>query len=109
MMPKQEVSNVTLAELKGGALEELYERALALVLSDIQDANTDAKAKRQIVIKLSFKPSDDRSWTAVDAEVETKLPGPIPVSTSFALKYEQGVLVAHEPIQSKLFADPSAN
>lgn len=54
-MKVSEPRYVTLAGLKGGALEELFQCELERVVSNARDLNTDWKAKRKIVVSLEFK------------------------------------------------------
>jgi hypothetical protein len=98
-------SNTTLSTLSEGALEELFQRALGLVLENIQDPNTPADGKgttREINIKVSLTPSKDRSFTAIEAAVSTKLAGPAPVVTSLTLKDEKGIVFGNEVVQGRM-------
>jgi hypothetical protein len=102
-------SNVRLSEIKEGAVEEMYQRALKQVLENVEDPNTDAKTERTILIKLKLKPTPDRSILMVDVQVNSKIAASNPVQTSFLVKTERGRLFAHEPIQEQMFKDKSAN
>ena len=98
---------VTLGTIAGGALEELFGAELTKVLANIQDVNTDPKAKRSIGIKLEFAPSEDREMTEVKVTCNAKLAGLLTVKTRAFLGRQNGRLVAveHDPKQSKLFDD----
>jgi hypothetical protein len=104
-------SNVTLSELKEGAVEEQFQRALGQVLDNIEDPNTDPKLKRVITIKVAFTPTPDRGMVMVDAQVTTKTSPARPVPTVLLLKTEKGPLVGEEPIQEQIpyQADITAN
>lgn len=65
---------LTVEGLCGGAVQERINRALAKVVDNILDPNTEAKKKRSITLKLSFVPNeDDREDVAVGAEVNYSL------------------------------------
>lgn len=50
-----------LSDINGGAIDEIFARNLAQVISNIADPATDAKAKRSIKLTIEMQPSDDRS------------------------------------------------
>jgi hypothetical protein len=56
---------VTLSNLCGGAIEEVFQREFAEVLSNIGDVNTDPEAKRKIVLEFTLEPFEDRSGAQV--------------------------------------------
>lgn len=97
------VSNVTLSELKEGALEERWQQALKQVLVNVEDPNTSAEAVREIKITVKVKPTGDRSMVMIDAVVAAKLATAIPVATALILKHdEKGAVRGDEPIQDPL-------
>lgn len=100
--------SVTLAELKGGALEELFQRELGLLLENVRDPNT-AASKRTITIKFSAKPTGDRAGIELDVTVESKLAGAAPIRTLLIVHDEDGHPVGSEPSQSRLWNDPTSN
>ena len=96
-------SNVKLSELREGAVEEQFQQALAKVLANIEDVNTDPRAKRSLTIKIEFTPSPDRSGLTVDATVGTKLQAAVPIRTFMILKHdEKNRPIGHEPIQEQI-------
>lgn len=73
MVKKQEI-NINLSEFNNGAVQEKFERALAEVVSNISNPNTDSKKKRKITITLTMAPiNDNRDTLATDVEVKTAL------------------------------------
>lgn len=98
---------MTLGTIAAGALEELFGAELSKVLANIQDVNTDPKAKREIAIKLIFSPTEDRDMTDVKVQCSAKLAGLLTVKTRAFLGRQNGRLVAveHDPKQTKLFDD----
>jgi hypothetical protein len=97
-------SNVPLSGMKSGAVEELWQDALRRALENVLDPNTKAAAKREIAIKVTLKPSGDRSAVEVDATVTTKFPGPDSVKTLMVIHHgNKGEVLATEPEQAGLF------
>lgn len=64
---------VSLANLLGGVAVERFDDELARVLANIVDPNTPAEAKREITLKLSFKPDKSRDMGKVEIQVNSKL------------------------------------
>lgn len=94
---------VTLATLRGGAAVEMFDAELQRVLDNIMDPNTTLVA-RNVTIKVTIKPDNDRGVGNVAIEVGSKLASPIPVSSRFYLGKDRGKAVAFEynPEQLKL-------
>lgn len=102
-MEMYQSSNVKLSELREGAVEEQFQQALAKVLQNIEDPNTEAKATRTLTIKIVFTPSPDRQGIMVDATVGTKLQAALPIRTFMSVKHdEKNRPVGHEPIQEQI-------
>lgn len=49
-----------LATIGNGAVAEKFAQELRAVLENIRDPNTEAKAKRKVVIEFVFSPTEDR-------------------------------------------------
>lgn len=94
-----ETKKLTLATLKGGAAEELFQRELARVLENIRDPNTDAKKARTITLDFSFLPVEDRNGarreTAVVIDSKCKLVPVIGVGSFAFIASEGGELIAY--------------
>jgi hypothetical protein len=67
---EEQVSLDTLGE---GAAVERFNLALQDAYNNIQDVNTPATAKREVTLKLSIKPNENRDIGDVSVEVTTKL------------------------------------
>ena len=67
--------HVTLDNICGGAVKELFDREMKNVSKNIADPNITAKAKRAIVIKIEITPHENRQNGLVNIEVAAKLPG----------------------------------
>ena len=83
MMPKK----TSLDKIFGGALNEMFNREMERVAANICDANTSPKDKRQITIKLTVEPDDERQIGKVTASVESKLSPPKSVRGKFVFGY----------------------
>ena len=67
-----EVEVVSLSNLCGGAIEEVFQREFAEVLANIADINTDAEAKRKITLEFTIQPFEDRSGAQVTFACKSK-------------------------------------
>lgn len=74
-----------------GAILERVDYEAARVAENIEDPNTDIKAKRKIQITLTFKAGADRETVQMDTEVKTTLAPMMPVSTNlYMVRDDQG-------------------
>lgn len=100
---------VTLESLRGGAAVEMVNNALEEVWSNVLDPNTSANAKRSVVLKIEFKPAQDRASSPVNIIVEKKLASQAPVSAHVNIGTDHnGIAVASEymnPNQAELPVD----
>jgi len=103
-----EEDKVTLAGIKGGAVEEMFQRALEKTLENMSDLNTDTKTARKIMIEVTLTPNEDRDTVAIEAKVNTKLPADKPETTTFYMGRVGGKFIAreHDPKQHGLFSAP---
>ena len=100
-------NTMTLATVGDGALEELFQAALARVLANIDDPNTAAKAKRSITLSLSFEVDENRRSSTVRLNVGTKLAGTVPHTTHVHIGQHDGALAAVEAMpQAEMFPQP---
>ncbi len=103
-----EVPTLSMANLREGAAEELFADALALVLKNMQDPNTDWKKPRQIRMTFTFAQDEARKMAAVDVDCTTKMPSVKPVSTVIYVGQDKGKLAAVEaPPQRDFFQTPA--
>ena len=86
-----------------GAIPELFHEQLCRVMDNIDDLNTEAKAKRSISIDLSFEPDASRQAVTVKVSVRSKLAAPKKAeSTVFVVRDGSGEVFAvnnnvHQP------------
>lgn len=103
----EEREALSLANLKGGAAIEMFDRALAEVLTNINDINTTLKA-REINLKVTLVPSEDRTLLGIRLECTRKLTGQEPEKVTADIRFDQrGRAVAYEREQKQrgLFPD----
>jgi hypothetical protein len=67
------MSEITLTNLGDGAAVEKFQEELEKVVQNVLDPNTDPKAKREVVLKVTIHPDADRSWTSIKIEALAKL------------------------------------
>lgn len=74
-MISDEYKKVTVANIGGGVIDELFKRELQKVCENIDDINTNAKDTRIITIKVSIKPTEDRTTADVSVKATASLAG----------------------------------
>lgn len=93
---------LSLVNLKSGAAVELFDLALQKVLDNIADINTKSDAKREITLKVIFKPTYDREGGKVEIECAAKLASAPSVGSILYFGKDEtgrGVAVEHNPKQ----------
>ena len=104
-MAEQDVALDTLGQ---GAAVERFGLALQKVLDNIQDPNTNPKAKRSVTLKVTISPAEDRSVSDVQIDVLEKLAPIKPFGTRLFMgrdKDGKGVASEHIP-DTGLFDQP---
>lgn len=103
------LQTVKLETIAGGAVRELFEAQLDLVLANIADINTDPAQPRTITITLAFKPGAKRETANVTVKCASKLAGILTVNTQLFMGTHGGKLVAveNDPRQGGLFDRPA--
>ena len=101
------VKTLSLAALAGGAVEEVWQAALARVLENIEDPNTDHRVKRGISLHFAFGADEDRHLGSVVVTASTKLAGVKGLKVPVYFGRHEGHLTAVEaPRQDELFPSP---
>jgi len=105
-----EKEEVTLSNLCGGAIEEVFQREWAQVLTNIGDVNTDPEAKRKLTLEFTITPFEDRSGAQVTFACKSKA---APVNAVKGTVYLQRrgtamVAVPHDPQQIRMFDSKAA-
>ena len=104
-----DLSAVTLESLNGGVVPELFEKAFAEVMANIDDPSTDAKKPRVITIEVTVAALETREQAAIHVKCKTKLIGVKPTAELVYLSRKNGHLRAYSanPRQERLpFATP---
>lgn len=101
---------VTLETLADGVAGELFGQAMQRVLENVDDPNTDWKAKRTITLTFTVRADGERRQVAkVGVACATRLAGVKPMDTTVFIGRNKGVLVAREAFPNgELFPTPAA-
>lgn len=102
---------VSLENLGEGAAVERFDHALSKVLENIQDLNTPAVQKREISLKMTIVPDEDRERGVVEIKVEAKLAGAKGLKSTIYFGVEGSRPVAREsnPRQPRLYEGNGAS
>ena len=119
-MAQNPPTELTLANLAGGALMETATAELRRIAENIQDPNTAATAKRKLVITLQLEPDETRQMVKMTYSTKADIPGPdagktvalvgmAPGSKTLALyeAYTQQALFPQEPLPNVAPLDAS--
>lgn len=102
------LKEVNLSTIAEGAAVELFQHELEKVANNIADQNTEAKAKRKIVLTFDFEPDNNREEVVVSVSSKITTAGIKGHSkTSFLGKMNgKPGIFAHDTKQLNMF-DPS--
>lgn len=109
-MDERQPESMTLSNICGGGVEEVFQREWSKVLENIADINTDPEAKRKISLEFTIAPFEDRSGAQVTFFCKSKT---IPVDAVKGTVFLQRrglvmVAVPHDPKQTRLSFDGKA-
>jgi hypothetical protein len=90
------MKEVSLGTLGSGAAEELFAEEFAKVLANVGDPNTDAKAARELVLKVRVTPNEDRSFGTVSISCRARLAPIKPFETQVFMGLQGGRVHAYE-------------
>lgn len=100
-----EPEELSLENICGGAVDEIFQRELSQVLANIADVNTEAEAKRKITFEFTFEPFEDRSGAKVIFACKSRQ-APVNAASGTMFLARNGntfKAIAHDPKQSRLF------
>lgn len=80
--------DVTLVNLNNGAAVELFDLELRRVIENIEDENVKPDAVREITLKVTIKPNEDRDLAAVAISCKSKLAATKPHGHYMTLVYD---------------------
>jgi len=103
-----DVKTIYLDTIAEGAAKDLFANALEKVLGNIEDPNTEAKAKREITLTFRFTVDEERRVGGCTIACGVKLPGVKGVSTGLYYGQHLGALtVVEAPKQVDFFTEPN--
>lgn len=99
-----ETEKASLINLLRGGIVEMVDVELQRAAENIADPNTSETATRTVTLKITLKPSSDRSIAATAVDVSAKLAPPRPQATRLFVGQRRGkaVLVEDNPEQRNL-------
>lgn len=75
----------SLLQMAKGAIQERVDYEVSRVVDNLLDMNTEAKAKRKIVLTIVMVPDEDRQVVKVEASAKSTLAPVTPVGTSLVI------------------------
>jgi hypothetical protein len=90
----QEFPEVELGNLNDGVAGEFFKQMMEKVKENVLDPNTSWKAKREIVLKVVFKPNEERDRCKVIVTPSVKLAAVDGHEGKIAIGFQSGVLTA---------------
>lgn len=97
---------INLATLAEGAAVEMVNEALESAWKDIRDPNTPPKEKREVTLKLTLTPDEERTFITVGIGVDKKLAKVRPSVARVELARGAGGKVIAIEIKSRQIAFP---
>lgn len=93
-MRADDLKELTLTNIAGGAAPELFARELADVMRNIDDVNTEPKGARTITIQVRFYPGADRQTIGAEVAVSSKLAAVTSAAGTVLMGRKNGKLAA---------------
>jgi len=100
---------VSLSNIADGAAIEQFAYEWALLLENVLDPNTEPEAKREVTLKFSVKPDENRDIGDTEIACTSKLAGQKPVKTKIIIGKAAGKKAEARELataQRELFKDP---
>jgi len=108
-MADRKMEPLNLGSIARGALMELFEANAVKVAQNIADTSTDPEQPREIILRIKFKPNQDRVSCKVTSKAEVKLAS---IAAHHSLVYVNrdssghAYLFDEDPRQAMLFEPP---
>ena len=80
-----EAQRSSLLQMAKGAIQERVDYEVTRVVDNLLDMNTEAKAKRKVVLTLVMATDDDRRVVKVEASAKSTLAPVTPIGTSLLI------------------------
>ena len=90
----EEFPDLSLDNLNDGAASEYFAALMEKVKENILDPNTSWKSKRELTLKVTFKPNEERDRATVAIVPSCKLAPIVGHEGRIALGFDMGVLKA---------------
>ena len=75
----------SLLQMAKGAIQERVDYEVSRVVDNILDMNTEAKAKRKVVLTIVMAPDEDRRVVKIEASAKSTVAPVTPVGTSLVV------------------------
>jgi hypothetical protein len=75
----------SLLQMAKGAIQERVDYEVTRVVDNLLDMNTEAKAKRKVVLTITMVTDDDRRVVKVEASAKSTLAPVTPIGTSLVI------------------------
>lgn len=79
----------SLLQMAKGAIQERVDYEVSRVVDNVLDMNTEAKAKRKVVLTIELVPDEDRRVVKVSASAKSTLAPVTPVGTSLVVTADE--------------------
>lgn len=89
----------SILQMVNGAVQERVDYEVGKVIDNILDVNTEAKAKRKVVLTIELKPDENRQVISMTASAKSALAPVTPVGTSLVITADgNGEMVVAEVV-----------
>ena len=75
----------SILQMARGAIQERVDYEVTKVIDNILDVNTDANAKRKIVLTIELKPDENRQFINLKASAKSTLAPVVPIGTTLGI------------------------
>ena len=83
-------NRTSILQMARGAIHERIDYEMSKVIDNILDPNTEATAKRKLVLTIEFKPDSNRQTVSVTSVAKSTLCATNPVATALYITGEDG-------------------
>lgn len=79
----------SILQMAKGAIQERVDYEVSRIVDNILDINTDAKAKRKVVLTIELKPDDNRQVITFSASAKSTLAPTKPIDSALVITSDQ--------------------
>ncbi|MDY3781378.1 MAG: hypothetical protein SOZ90_04270 [Candidatus Faecousia sp.] len=80
-----EKNKASILQMARGAIQERVDYEISRIVDNILDVNTEAGAKRKLVLTIEMKPDENRQYIKIAASAVSKLAPAVPVGTTLGI------------------------